>query len=275
MAYNDIRTEVREVEIDGSSEKISVDDYTVLIDRTTGRELFYNNGIPFGATFVPVPVIKKLLDVSLTYAAGAGNAITYAENPFEGTAEINVDGTNKLFYGTSNEYVKYGAAVGTALKLGTAGVNARWIPYGSGLALGVPLRATIEGIGGHVIWGGAVTTIYIPKTVKPLVVAPTATVAPLGSGAGFQAVSQERANYDLFTFTGSITGLTFLSDITRDKALDTASQAKLTAAEKVQTYIAFEYLSTDGRTWIRVPISPGGSFTLTGVANDLVYFYYQ
>ena len=88
VAYADIRTEVKEVVIDETVGKINVDNYTVTIDRATGRELQYNNGVPFvvaqaGESFASIArdfriTTKKLLkfnDLTHEFTLRPGDAL--------------------------------------------------------------------------------------------------------------------------------------------------------------------------------------------------------
>ena len=88
VAYADIRTEVREVTIDETVGKIDVDRYSVTIDRRTGRELHYNNGVPYivaqeGDSFASVSRdfrvgVSKLLkynDLAAGFALTPGDAL--------------------------------------------------------------------------------------------------------------------------------------------------------------------------------------------------------
>lgn len=47
IAYSDIKPEVEKVVIDENHSKINVDNYTVTIDRSSGRQMRYNNGVPY------------------------------------------------------------------------------------------------------------------------------------------------------------------------------------------------------------------------------------
>jgi LysM repeat protein len=47
VAYADIRAEVPQVVVDWGARAVAVDDYTVVIDRATGRELHYRDGVPY------------------------------------------------------------------------------------------------------------------------------------------------------------------------------------------------------------------------------------
>lgn len=88
VSYADIRTEVKDVVIDRTAGQINIDNYTVTIDRSSGRELQYNNGIPFvvaqqGDTFASLAqdfhvTVKKLLkfnDLTREFGLRPGDAL--------------------------------------------------------------------------------------------------------------------------------------------------------------------------------------------------------
>ena len=88
VAYADIRTEVQEVVIDESAGKVNVDNYAVMIDRQSGRELQYNNGVPYivaqeGDSFASIArdfriSVKKLLkfnDLENEFTIRPGDAL--------------------------------------------------------------------------------------------------------------------------------------------------------------------------------------------------------
>jgi len=88
VAYTDIRTETATVEIDPNASKVNVDNYTVTIDRHSGRSQQYNNGIPYvvaqeGDTFVLIArdfriSVKKLLkynDLASEFTLRSGDAL--------------------------------------------------------------------------------------------------------------------------------------------------------------------------------------------------------
>ena len=88
VTYADVRTEVAEVTIDESAPTVNVDNYTVTIDRNSGREIHFNNGVPFvravaGDTFYSVArdfriSVKKLLkfnDLTHEFSLRPGDAL--------------------------------------------------------------------------------------------------------------------------------------------------------------------------------------------------------
>jgi len=88
ITYSDVRTEIREVELDPSSSKVNVDNYTVTLDRHSGRSIQYNNGIPYivaqeGDTFsslardfrVSVKKLLKFNDLTAPFTLHPGDAL--------------------------------------------------------------------------------------------------------------------------------------------------------------------------------------------------------
>ncbi|MDL2230501.1 glucosaminidase domain-containing protein [Alistipes sp. OttesenSCG-928-L06] len=88
VSYADIRPETREVVVDENSGKVNVDQYTVTLDRNSGRSLHYNNGTAYvvaqeGDTFASIARdfrinVKKLLkynDLTSEFALRPGDAL--------------------------------------------------------------------------------------------------------------------------------------------------------------------------------------------------------
>ena len=88
VAYADIRTEVKEVVIDRTTGQVDIDNYSVTVDRASGREIQYNNTVPFvtaraGDTFASLAQdfrvsVKKLLkynDLTSEFALRPGDAL--------------------------------------------------------------------------------------------------------------------------------------------------------------------------------------------------------